>query len=56
MGRSVSFKDFEVAPNRGNIYADDGRILASSVPYYSLRLDCKAMPDTLFRKKVDSCR
>lgn len=54
MGRSVSFKDFEVAPNRGNIYADDGRILASSVPYYSLRLDCKAIPDTLFRKKVDS--
>ena len=54
MGRSVSFKDFEVAPNRGNIYADDGRILASSVPYYSLRLDCKAIPDTLFRKKADS--
>ncbi len=54
MGRAVSFKDFEVAPNRGNIYADDGRILASSVPYYSLRLDCKAIPDTLFRKKVDS--
>ena len=54
MGRSVSFKDFEVVPNRGNIYADDGRILASSVPYYSLRLDCKAIPDTLFRKKVDS--
>src|SRR5699024_12617435 len=34
--------------------SDDGRILASSVPYYSLRLDCKAIPDTLFRKKVDS--
>ncbi len=54
MGRAVSFKDFEVAPNRGNIYADDGRILASSVPYYSLRLDCKAIADTLFKKKVDS--
>ena len=24
--RKQSFKDFEVAPNRGNIYADDGRI------------------------------
>jgi len=54
MGRAVSFKDFVVAPNRGNIYADDGRILASSVPYYFLRLDCKAIPDTLFKKKVDS--
>lgn len=54
MGRAVSFKDFVVPPNRGNIYADDGRILASSVPYYFLRLDCKAIPDTLFKKKVDS--
>ena len=54
MGRAVSFKDFVVPPNRGNIYADDGRILASSVPYYFLRLDCKAIPDTLFKKKIDS--
>lgn len=42
MGRSVSFKDFEVAPNRGIYTRMTGRILASSVPYYSLRLDCKA--------------
>ena len=35
--QNVSKKDFVIAPVRGNIYADDGRILASSVPYYSLR-------------------
>lgn len=52
--QNVSRKDFTVAPNRGNIYADDGRVLASSVPYYSLRFDCVAVPDTLFRRKVDS--
>lgn len=50
----VSRKDFVVAPVRGNIYADDGRILASSVPYYSLRFDCVAVADTLFKRKVDS--
>ena len=52
--QNVSRKDFTVAPIRGNIYADDGRILASSVPYYSLRFDCVAVADTLFKRKVDS--
>lgn len=52
--QNVSRKDFVVAPVRGNIYADDGRILASSVPYYSLRFDCVAVADTLFKRKVDS--
>ena len=52
--QNVSKKDFVIAPVRGNIYADDGRILASSVPYYSLRFDCVAVADTLFRRKVDS--
>lgn len=52
--RAVSVKDFIVAPNRGDICAEDGRVLASSIPYYSLRFDCVAVPDTVFRKKVDS--
>lgn len=52
--RDVSVKDFVVAPNRGDICAADGRILASSIPYYSLRFDCKAVPDDIFKKKIDS--
>ena len=53
-GRSVSVKDFEVMPNRGNIRAEDGRLLASSVPYYELRFDCASMPDFVFERGVDS--
>lgn len=52
--RDVSVKDFVVAPNRGDICAADGRVLASSIPYYSLRFDCKAVPDDIFKKKIDS--
>lgn len=52
--RAVSFKDFEVAPNRGDIRAEDGRLLASSVPYYALRFDCVATPDEIFNKGIDS--
>lgn len=51
---SVRVKDFEVAPNRGDICADDGRILASSVPYYELRVDWKVVSEEVFRAGVDS--
>jgi cell division protein FtsI (penicillin-binding protein 3) len=32
-------KDREVRPNRGNIYADDGRLLAASEPLYGVYMD-----------------
>lgn len=51
---AVRVKDFEVAPNRGDICACDGRKLASSVPYYELRWDASVVDSKLFGKKVDS--
>lgn len=51
---SVRVKDFEVAPNRGDICAVDGRILASSVPYYELHVDWKVVSEEVFRAGVDS--
>lgn len=32
-------KDYEITPNRGNIYADDGRLLAASEPIYGIYID-----------------
>lgn len=32
-------KDREIRPNRGNIYADDGRLLATSEPLYGIYVD-----------------
>ena len=29
----------EIAPNRGNIFACDGQLMASTVPYYHLYMD-----------------
>lgn len=51
---SVRVRDFEVAPNRGDICATDGRILASSVPYYELHVDWKVVSEEVFRTGVDS--
>jgi cell division protein FtsI (penicillin-binding protein 3) len=42
---------------RGNVYAIDGSLLATSIPYYDLRVDGQAHAfanDELFDKKVDS--
>lgn len=45
-------KDRELLPNRGNIYADDGRLLATSEPLYGVYMDFMAegiQKDTLMK-------
>ena len=51
-----NMKYITIDPNRGDILADDGRLLASSIPYYEIRMDLMstAMSGETFRKKVDS--
>ncbi len=45
-----------VQATRGNILADDGSMLATSVPVYDIRMDMKAagLSDEAFKKEVDS--
>ncbi len=46
-----------VEPSRGNIFASDGSLLATSLPIYDLRLDGKAkafQDDEIFENNVDS--
>lgn len=52
----ISYKDITLEPNRGDIYAVDGRILASSVPFYEIRMDLNtpALTDDIFNAHVDS--
>lgn len=51
-----NMKYITIDPNRGDILADDGRLLASSIPYYEIRMDLMstAMSGEIFRKEVDS--
>jgi cell division protein FtsI (penicillin-binding protein 3) len=41
---------------RGNIYAEDGSILATSIPVYEIRMDTKTegLTDEMFRAEIDS--
>ncbi|PRD54526.1 penicillin-binding protein [Sphingobacterium gobiense] len=52
---TISERGIEAA--RGNIYANDGSLLATSVPEYELRFDAMSIPleaDDVFHSKVDS--
>jgi len=53
---TITQKDIIIEPDRGNICADDGRILATSVPYYEIRMDmkCPALTNAVFSKNIDS--
>lgn len=46
----------DVMPDRGVIYSDDGRLLATSVPEYEVRWDARAegLTDEAFGKGIDS--
>ncbi len=41
---------FTIAPNRGNLYSDDGSLLATSVSRYTVRWDAMSVSDANFKK------
>lgn len=51
-----SFRMTRIEPNRGDIRARDGRLLASSVPRYEIRMDLgsSSFDAKLFHNKIDS--
>ncbi len=53
---TITKKDIIIPANRGDICADDFRVLATSVPYYEIRMDLKAdgLTDEIFYKNIDS--
>jgi len=57
MADSLSTKYINIEPARGNIYSNDGSLLATSVPEYELRMDLYAggiTENEVFYAKVDS--
>lgn len=48
--RATSIKPMVVEASRGNIYASDGSLLATSMPIYELRMDLKTVGKELFEE------
>ncbi len=43
---------FTIAPNRGNLYSEDGSLLATSVARYTIRFDAVTVADDDFRTNI----
>lgn len=56
ISREQSTKWREIQASRGNIYAEDGSLLATSIPKYELRMDTKVetVTNDFFRSNVDA--
>ena len=54
--QTLTLKDITIESNRGDILASDGRLLASSVPYYEIRMDTRStgMDNNIFNSGIDS--
>ncbi|MEJ5316543.1 MAG: penicillin-binding protein [Tenuifilum sp.] len=54
--KKITYRDILVEANRGDILAADGRVLATSVPYFNLRMDLLAagLTDSVFKANIDS--
>ena len=54
MGEKISFDYKRVKATRGNIYSDNGSLLATSLPFYKVAFDATLPKNEIFKKGVDS--
>lgn len=54
MGERISFDYKRVKATRGNIYSDNGSLLATSLPFYKVAFDATLPKDGIFKNGVDS--
>ena len=54
IAQSLGLQVMKVEATRGNIYADDGSLLATSLPFYQVALDPALPSDDLFYSHIDS--
>jgi cell division protein FtsI (penicillin-binding protein 3) len=56
MADSLTIKSLPVPAERGNIYSADGHLLATSLPYFDVRMDMHAdgLTDEIFNAHIDS--
>ncbi len=53
LAQKNTIKEFSIKATRGNIYADDGSVLATSVPNYDIYFDTTVPSDKVFFDQID---
>ncbi len=54
MGNEITFDYKKVKATRGNIYSDNGSLLATSLPFYKVAMDPTLAADDVFRSGIDT--
>jgi cell division protein FtsI (penicillin-binding protein 3) len=54
ISEQISFQYKKIKATRGNIYSDNGSLLATSLPFYKVSFDATIASDKVFREGVDS--
>ncbi|MEP0987749.1 penicillin-binding protein [Ekhidna sp.] len=54
LGETLGIQAMNVKATRGNIYADDGSLLATSLPFYRLSIDPYLPSNGLYKNNIDS--
>jgi cell division protein FtsI (penicillin-binding protein 3) len=56
LGDDLTLFQVKIEAERGNIFTEDSRILATTIPTFELRMDTKAdgLTDTIWKKHIDS--
>lgn len=54
LGEEINFDYKKIKATRGNIYSDNGSLLATSLPFYKVSIDPTLSKDEIFRKGIDS--
>ena len=52
LAEKTTVKNFVIPANRGNVYADDGSLLATSVPKYDIRFDAVTVSEEDFKENL----
>ncbi|MDD2642746.1 MAG: penicillin-binding protein 2 [Bacteroidales bacterium] len=48
----IVYRTIDVPAYRGSILGYDGRVLASTVPFYEIRMDCSVVDQTVFNEQI----
>lgn len=54
LGEKVTFTNMTVKATRGNIYSDNGSLLATSLPFYKVAFDATLPKDKVWKEGLDS--
>lgn len=54
MGNEISFDYKKIQATRGNIYSDNGSLLATSLPFYKVAMDPTLVKEEVFKNGIDS--